>query len=214
MDTINYFLNSSDERDLSDELVVAFPALRFIDGTHWPTRTPPVFESIPACSGSTIPLWWSNLVSALPTRQEADGTFRGPSTTYVLQMIRCSQRDGQLQMAQIRTEANTYIEVLRSPVRSVLKIMRKRYRCDSVLIQPGGSLVRSHKNYLIGQGAAMDAKCGIKLVPSFGAESHFLRKEEAEQASPANRHPCGTSVMPPADPASRAGATPEASGDS
>jgi len=37
---------------------------------------------------------------------------------------------------------------------------------------------------------------------------------KSEQASPANRHPFGTSVMLPADPASRAGSTPEASGDS
>jgi len=40
------------------------------------------------------------------------------------------------------------------------------------------------------------------------------RIQESEQASPANRHPFGTSDMLPADPASRAGSTPEASGDS
>jgi hypothetical protein len=40
------------------------------------------------------------------------------------------------------------------------------------------------------------------------------KERESEQADPANRHPSGTSVMPPADPASRAGGTPEASGDS
>ena len=40
------------------------------------------------------------------------------------------------------------------------------------------------------------------------------QKEEIEQADPANRHPSGTSGMAPADSASRAGAMPEASGDS
>ena len=39
-------------------------------------------------------------------------------------------------------------------------------------------------------------------------------KKKAQQANPANRHPFGTSGMSPADSASRAGDTPEASGDS
>lgn len=39
-------------------------------------------------------------------------------------------------------------------------------------------------------------------------------KNGFEHASPANRHPFGTSDVLPADPASRAGSTPEASGDS
>ena len=39
-------------------------------------------------------------------------------------------------------------------------------------------------------------------------------KDKSEQTDPANRHPFGTSGMAPADPASRAGAMPEASGDS
>lgn len=49
-------------------------------------------------------------------------------------------------------------------------------------------------------------------VEIFDAILEFNNKE-AEQADAANRHPYGTSVMSPADPASRAGATPEASGD-
>jgi hypothetical protein len=38
--------------------------------------------------------------------------------------------------------------------------------------------------------------------------------DKVEQADAANRHPFGTSGMPPANPASRAGDTPEAGGDS
>lgn len=49
-------------------------------------------------------------------------------------------------------------------------------------------------------------------------ESSRLRqtslKQKCEQTDAANRHPSGTSGMAPADSASRAGAMPEASGDS
>ena len=40
------------------------------------------------------------------------------------------------------------------------------------------------------------------------------KNEEIEQTDGANPRPFGTSVMLPADPAARAGSTPEASGDS
>jgi len=44
---------------------------------------------------------------------------------------------------------------------------------------------------------------------------NYLRgMQKSEQTGPANHRPSGTSVMAPADPASRAGAMPEASGDS
>jgi len=42
----------------------------------------------------------------------------------------------------------------------------------------------------------------------------FEPKNESEQTDGANPRPFGTSVMLPADPAARAGSTPEASGDS
>jgi len=42
----------------------------------------------------------------------------------------------------------------------------------------------------------------------------MLQKNEAEQTSPANHRPFGTSGMSSADSASRAEAMPEASGDS
>jgi hypothetical protein len=41
-----------------------------------------------------------------------------------------------------------------------------------------------------------------------------IRKQKVEQTGPANHRPFGTSGMAPADSASRAGAMPEASGDS
>lgn len=43
---------------------------------------------------------------------------------------------------------------------------------------------------------------------------NLLNKYKIELTDPANRHPFGTSVMLPADSASRAGSTPEAGGDS
>lgn len=43
---------------------------------------------------------------------------------------------------------------------------------------------------------------------------NLRKKHKIEHASPANRHPYGVFVMPPADTASRAGDTPEASCDS
>jgi len=47
-----------------------------------------------------------------------------------------------------------------------------------------------------------------------GSVTDFEFIEGSEQTDAANRHPFGTSGMAPADPASRAGAMPEASGDS
>jgi len=53
-----------------------------------------------------------------------------------------------------------------------------------------------------------------KRPPVDAAKRRTYDIKEAEQTSPANHRPFGTSGMAPADPASRAGATPEASGDS
>ncbi len=52
----------------------------------------------------------------------------------------------------------------------------------------------------------------IEILEIFLKWAH--ENQKCEQASPANHRPSGTSGMPPADPASRAGDTPEASGDS
>jgi len=59
---------------------------------------------------------------------------------------------------------------------------------------------------------------GIFCIAPFysGADETIgiLLEKQSEQASPANHRPFGTSGMAPADSAPRAGATPEASGDS
>jgi hypothetical protein len=52
------------------------------------------------------------------------------------------------------------------------------------------------------------------LVWSLAESSLFLNKKEFEQTGAANSRPFGTSVMSPANSASRAGAMPEASGNS
>jgi hypothetical protein len=49
---------------------------------------------------------------------------------------------------------------------------------------------------------------------AIGFRDQDAEGNKSEQASPANRHPSGTSGMAPANPASRAGAMPEAIGDS
>ena len=49
---------------------------------------------------------------------------------------------------------------------------------------------------------------------SFTNAPSWVNGNSVEHARAANPRPFGTSVMSPADPASRAGATPEASGDS
>ena len=54
----------------------------------------------------------------------------------------------------------------------------------------------------------------IRAFSSDVEKSKFIEKVKCEQTGPANHRPSGTSGMPPADSASRAGAMPEASGDS
>ncbi len=61
--------------------------------------------------------------------------------------------------------------------------------------------------------AALTFVAGVILVATAQTWARKLTKR-SEQTSPVNRHPFGTSGMPPANPASRAGSTPEASGDS
>jgi len=52
----------------------------------------------------------------------------------------------------------------------------------------------------------------LRAFSSDVEKSKFIEKVKCEQTGPANRRPSGTSGMPPADSASRAGSAPKASG--
>lgn len=73
-----------DEESLSAALVRQIPTLAFVDGTTWPTESPPLASSISAASASRVLLWDRELVLTLPTIRDAHGSFVGPSTRDVV----------------------------------------------------------------------------------------------------------------------------------
>lgn len=77
-------MTTRDEESLSVVLVRGVPTLVFIDGTTWPSESPPLVESIAAATTSRVLLWDRQAVPSLPTIRDSHGSVIGPSTGDVI----------------------------------------------------------------------------------------------------------------------------------
>ncbi len=180
-----YFFSRQDEAEVSDALRGAFPDLRFIDGVRWPTRETPLADGIDRCTSPLVYLWPADVVPALPSipwpppgaSTGAPAQFQGPSSGPVIQFERCTERDGELWMAQLAA----FIEDPKSPlgqtITRILAFLKRRYACPlDCRHARTGELVRAGiRGYLVGRSLrASAAAARPRLVLAPGRDEYFV----------------------------------------
>ncbi len=98
---VQIFLDPTDEIALTHSLREAIPSIRFIDGTRWPTPTPPSRPSIGECSDRRVFAWDPIACPALPALERPDGSWDGPAVGPVAELTRSITGDGVLRSGRL-----------------------------------------------------------------------------------------------------------------
>jgi hypothetical protein len=159
------FLTVVDERDFSDKLSSAVPSIRFVDGARWSHPEPRTAPSIDACASGICFLWDSGAVPELPFKGQSDGSYRGPTSGVVIQMIRCQQKGDLLLSGDLGVGFDTAHEAMREFVASVWSVLKTLNATvlDSYDVISGIVREARIKEYVVGPDAAKAASGCLTL---------------------------------------------------
>jgi hypothetical protein len=95
------FFTEKDESDFSFLLRSQYPKVTFIDNCIWPSAEPPLRQSISDCQSPFAFVWNRAIVPSVvfassPHFKRSDGTYTGPASGVVIQIVRCDIEDSTL----------------------------------------------------------------------------------------------------------------------
>jgi hypothetical protein len=166
-----FFLTALDEMLVSEVLKEEFPAIRFVDGSRWPSPEPVLVNSISNGSSRYVLLWPSDLMEKLPHVAHGD-EFDGPQSGVVMQMMRSRQVGDGLLSGQLGVGFSDEHAWMVDWSRSVVNALR---RLNSMKLKAAGKGVVTGA-YIVGPDAA-------RFLGSGGRFKHNLVDEYYEAVS-------------------------------
>lgn len=159
------FFSTSDERDLSVELKKAIPSICFIDGSRWPTLTPPTQDLLSNCHSKIVFLWDKAARPDLPFHMLDGGRAKGPSSGVVIQFVRSNHKDGILTSGNMGIGYDKTDLSMAKFVKLVWKITKAMNAAtlECFNFETGEVLEKGISEYIVGAGAVRLEKEGTVL---------------------------------------------------
>lgn len=134
--SIDVLFTREDEESFSREIRIVYPYVAFIDHPYWPTQTPPSRASIPDCESKFVYIWNRQLFPKLPSLPRKDGTFHGPQSGMVIQLIRSIITEDELLSGVLGAGFDKTNFAMKNFAEAVWKILKKLTPKKIVQVDP------------------------------------------------------------------------------
>ncbi len=161
------FLDPLDEEAVFGDIETAVPDVRLVDGSRWPTSTPPTHPRVGDCTQGIVYLWSPSVRPDLPFR-ERGGAFDGPSSGVVVQWWRSQTVGDELRSGRFAVGFDAADVAMKEFVDAAFGSLR-RMTTDRLQAEDGTAI----RQYRLGPVAAAAASGGIYRLKSVSADVYY-----------------------------------------
>ncbi|MBK9216824.1 MAG: hypothetical protein IPM59_14740 [Chloracidobacterium sp.] len=134
--SLEILFTRDDERVLSEKIRAIYPDVAFIDDVYWPSPTPAAKASIAECDSRFVLIWNREMFPILPSLPRRDGTFHGPQSGMVLQLIRSTGTGEEMLSGSLGVGFDPSDVRMKVFVEDIWKIVKELTHNELVQISP------------------------------------------------------------------------------